>query len=123
MAVNVVEVVPAGIVTELDPSGRSVLLLDSRTSIPPVGAAAFKVTAHVVDAPELKLLGLQTSWETEIICPRATPENKKLVIPVLAILLPNLNLGIITDQNKTAAGTTRITQRPRALPAGKTLFG
>ena len=58
MAVNVVEVVSASTMTELDLSGSSMLLLDSKTSVPPVGAAPSKITVHVVDAPEFNLLGL-----------------------------------------------------------------
>jgi hypothetical protein len=66
--------------TELDPSGSSVLLLDNKTSVPPVGAGPLNVTVQVVDAPELKPFGLQANWETEIICPKATPENRKTMI-------------------------------------------
>jgi hypothetical protein len=95
VAVNVIEVVPVGTMTELDPSGRSVLLLDSKTSVPLAGAAPFNVTVQVVDAPEFKLLGLHTSWETETICPKAKPEKKKTVIPVTVTLLRSVNLRII----------------------------
>jgi hypothetical protein len=95
VAVNVVEVVPAGTMTELEPSCR-VLLLDSRTSVPPVGAAPLNVTVHAVDAPEFNLLGLQANWETEIICPKATPDNKRTVIPVTAALLSIVNIRMIT---------------------------
>jgi len=91
VAVNVVEVVPAGTMTELGPSGRSVLLLDSKTSVPPVGAAPLNVTVQVVDAPGFKLLGLQTSWETEIVCPKATAENKKTVTAPLLLVQSNCN--------------------------------
>jgi hypothetical protein len=61
VAVNVVEVVPAGTMTELEPSRSSVLLLDSKTSVPPAGAAPLNVTVHVVEAPEFKLFGLQAN--------------------------------------------------------------
>jgi hypothetical protein len=61
VAVNVVEVVPAGTITELDPSVSRVLLFESKISVPAAGAAPFKVTVHVVDAPELKLIGLQAN--------------------------------------------------------------
>jgi len=98
VAVNVVEVVPAGTMTELDPGGSSVLLLDNRTSVPPVGAAAFNVTVHTVDVTELKVLGLQPNWETETICPKAKPANKKVVIPLTATLQPNVSLGIIVGR-------------------------
>jgi hypothetical protein len=72
VAVNVAEVVPAGIVSELLGTGRRVLLLDNNTSIPPLGAGPLNVTVHDVVAPEFKLVGLQAIWETESICPEAT---------------------------------------------------
>jgi hypothetical protein len=84
VAVNVVEVVPAGTVTELDPSSSSVLLLDSKTSVPPAGAAPVNVTVHVVEASEFTLFGLQVNWETETICPKATLDTKKTLIPMTA---------------------------------------
>jgi hypothetical protein len=88
VAVKVVEVVPAGTITELDPSTSRVLLLDSKTSVPPTGAAAFNVTVHVAEAPEFKLFGLQANWETETICPKATLEEKKTIIPMITTLIP-----------------------------------
>ena len=87
VAVNVVEVVPAGTMTELGASCSSVLLLDSKTSVPTAGAAPSNVTVHVVEAPEFKLFGLQANWETEMICPKATPEDKKVTIQTIATLL------------------------------------
>src|SRR5579883_1055527 len=86
VAVNVVEVAPAGTVTEPGVC-NSMLLLDSNISVPPVGAAMFNVTVQVVGAPELTVAGLQTSWETESICPNAMPQNKKT-----AIACPQVNL-------------------------------
>ena len=67
MTVNVVETVPAGTMTELEPRRSSVSSLDSRTSVPLAGAGPFNVTVHVVEAPEFKLFGLQANWETEMI--------------------------------------------------------
>jgi hypothetical protein len=61
VAVNVVEVAPAGTVTEPAWTGSSALLLAGETSVPPLGAALLSVTVHVVAAPELKLFGLQAS--------------------------------------------------------------
>lgn len=63
VAVKVVEVVPAGTVTEVD-TGNRVLLLDSKTSMPPAGAAVLTVTVQVVAVPEVTLVGLQVSFET-----------------------------------------------------------
>lgn len=96
MAVNVVEVVPAGTMIELGTGSRA-SLLDSNTSFPPAGAALFNVTVHVVDTPDCKLVGVQTSWETELICPKAAaPEDKKTAIAELVLIL---NLRTITYQN------------------------
>jgi hypothetical protein len=61
VAVNVVEVVPAGTMAELDAGCSNALLLDSKTSVPPAGAAPFNVTVHVAEAPEFKLFGLQAN--------------------------------------------------------------
>jgi hypothetical protein len=86
--VKVVEFVPAGTMTELAPRSSRVLLLDSKTSVPPIGAAPFNVAVHVVEAPEFKLFGLQVSWETEI-CPKAQLAIKKPSIPVkITLMMP-----------------------------------
>jgi hypothetical protein len=72
----------------LDATCSSVLLLDSKTSVPPAGAAPSNVTVHVVEVPEFKLFGLQANWETEMICPKAKPEDMKILIPTITTLLP-----------------------------------
>jgi hypothetical protein len=63
VAVDVAEVDPAATVTEAG-AGRSLLLLDSVIVAPPEGAAALRPTVHVVEAPELMLLGLHTSEDS-----------------------------------------------------------
>jgi hypothetical protein len=63
VAANVVAVDPAATVTEAD-TGRSELLLDKDTVVPPAGAAALNATVHVVDAPELTVVGLHTSEDS-----------------------------------------------------------
>jgi hypothetical protein len=88
VAGNVVEVVPAGTMTELAASCSNALLVDSKTSVPPAGAAPFNVTVHVVDAPEFKLFGLQVVWETAMICPKAPLEINRPVTPVIMTLKP-----------------------------------
>jgi len=85
---NVVEFAPAGTMTELDSSNSRLLLLYSNTSVPSGGAAPSNITVHVVEALELKLFGLQVNWETEMICPNATLEKSKLIIPLIATFLP-----------------------------------
>ncbi len=84
VAVKLVELEPAGTVTELAGTGRVELLLDSITSSPPAGAAALNVTVHVVAAPELKVAGLQARLETGSVCPKAAAEDKKTTIPAVA---------------------------------------
>ena len=64
VALNVVVVEPAGTVTVEPGTGNKVLLLDSETEVPPVGAVWLKVTVHVVAAPLLKLVGLQLREES-----------------------------------------------------------
>jgi hypothetical protein len=88
VTVNVVEFAPAGTMTELDPSSNRVLLLNSTTSVPSAGAAPFNVTVHVAEAPEFKLFGLQLNWETEMICPKATLEKHKHIVPMIVPFLP-----------------------------------
>jgi hypothetical protein len=62
VAVKLAEVAPAGTVTEAG-TGSAVLLEDSAMTLPPAGAAAVSVTVHVVDAPDIRLAGAQTSEE------------------------------------------------------------
>jgi len=63
VAVKVVEAPWAGTVTDAG-TVSAVLLLESVTALPPVGADSFRVTVQVVDAPELTLLGLHARAET-----------------------------------------------------------
>ena len=60
VAVNVVEVVLAGTVTEAAGTGSRLLLLAKFTTVPPFGAAWLSVTLQVVADPEFRLVGLQT---------------------------------------------------------------
>jgi hypothetical protein len=61
IAVNVVDVDPAGTVTDTAGTGSKVLLLASATTVPPVGTLLLRVTVQVVAAPELKLVGVHAS--------------------------------------------------------------
>jgi hypothetical protein len=87
VAVNVVEVAPAGTVTEAADTGSHILLLESETFLPPAGAGPLKVTVQVVVDPEVKLLGLQPSWETEITCPKPAPADKMITTAATATTL------------------------------------
>ncbi len=71
VALKVAEVPPAGTVTE-PATGSAVLLLDSPTVLPPLGAACLKVTVQVVLPPELTLVGLQAREETRVGATRFT---------------------------------------------------
>ena len=66
MAVNVVEVEFAGTVTEGAGTGSRLLLLDSATTVPPLGTALLNVTTQLVTPPELKLVGLHASDDTTV---------------------------------------------------------
>jgi hypothetical protein len=61
VALNVVDVVFGGTVTEGAGTGNRLLLLAKLTTVPPFGAAWFRVTLQVVADPEFRLVGLQTS--------------------------------------------------------------
>ncbi|HEY7390862.1 MAG TPA: hypothetical protein VH640_20265 [Bryobacteraceae bacterium] len=93
MAVNVVDVAPAGTVAEPG-TGNDVLLLDNNISVPPAGAAMFNVTVQVVGAPDVKVAGLQTTLETESTCPKAIPQSKKSGIAARRLSLKALIIGL-----------------------------
>jgi hypothetical protein len=64
VAVNVVEVVVWGTVTDAGTGSAVVLFEPSATVLPPLGAGCVRVTVHVVEPPGLRLVGLQTSDDT-----------------------------------------------------------
>jgi len=59
------DVLPAGTVTVVG-TVSPVLLLETATVLPPVGATWLRVTVHVDAAPELTLVGLQARAETSV---------------------------------------------------------
>jgi hypothetical protein len=61
VALKFVEVALAGTITEGAGIGSRLLLLANATSASPFGAAWFRVTVHVVAAPEFRLVGLHPS--------------------------------------------------------------
>jgi hypothetical protein len=61
----VAEVAPAATVTEAGTVSEA-LLSERATTLPPVGAAWFRVTVQVVDAPEFTLVGLQARLVTSM---------------------------------------------------------
>ena len=64
VTVNVVELEPAGTVTELtNRLATAVLSLTTLTTTPPVGAVVFKITVAVEVAPPITLLGLNPTDE------------------------------------------------------------
>jgi hypothetical protein len=64
VAVKVVEVAPAGTVTEAAGTGNSALLLERETAVPPAGAALFKVMVQLLDALDPTVVGLQANEDT-----------------------------------------------------------
>ena len=75
---NVADVAPGGTLTEAGTGSAAGMLDASVTALPPVGAAWFKVAVQVVEAPDVTLVGLQTSEDT----PRAG------VMVTVAMVLP-----------------------------------
>lgn len=64
VAVNVTELVAPGTVTEAG-TGSALMLFDAKaTALPLAGAIWFSVTVHVVAAPDVRLVGLQTTEDT-----------------------------------------------------------
>ena len=63
VALNVVEVDPAGTVTDAGTVAAAVLLLESVTSTPPAGAAEVSVTVPVDVAPPTTAVGLIATAE------------------------------------------------------------
>jgi hypothetical protein len=82
-------------VSELTVTGSRALLLDSNTVVPAAGAGAVSVTVQVVVMPDVTLLGLQVSWETESGCPCAMPENEKITAAAIARLLDGFDFRIV----------------------------
>ena len=56
------------------------LLLDRLTAAPPAGAGWVKVTVHVLEALELRLLGLQDTAETDTVATRFTVVLAELLL-------------------------------------------
>ena len=64
LTVNVAVVAPAATVTLAGTVAAAVLLLESDTTAPPLGAAALKVTVPVEEAPPTTLVGLTVTAES-----------------------------------------------------------
>jgi hypothetical protein len=65
LAAKVAEVAVAAMVSEAGTVNEE-LLPETATTVPPGGAGWFRVTVHVVEAPELTLVGLQAREETSM---------------------------------------------------------
>jgi hypothetical protein len=65
VAVNVADVAALGTVIEAGAGSALLLSEASVTAMPPTGAGCVKVTVHVVEAPEITLVGAQESADTE----------------------------------------------------------
>jgi hypothetical protein len=77
VAANVAEVVFAGTITKGAGTGSRSLLLTKLTTVPPFGAAWFRVMLQVVADPEFTLVGLQTNDDTVI---GAVPGGATLIV-------------------------------------------
>ena len=65
LAAKVAEAAVAAMVSEAGTVNEE-LLSETATTVPPAGAGWFRVTVHVVDAPEFTLVGLQAREETSM---------------------------------------------------------
>ena len=83
VALKVPVVVAAATVTDAGTASK-VLLLASVTVDPPVGAAALRLTVHVLIPPGLRLVGLQVSAEIRPGATRAIMTLREL-LPRLAV--------------------------------------
>ena len=92
---NVAVADPADIVSEPTVTGSRVLLLDSNTVVPPSDAGALSVKVQVVVIPDVRLLGLQVSCETEWGCPCAMPENDTIAAAAIARLQGGFDCRIV----------------------------
>jgi len=77
VALNVVVAEPAGTVTVDVGTASSALLLESETTVPPVGAAWLRVTVHVVVAADARFVGVQDNED------KTTTGAVKLIVQVL----------------------------------------
>jgi hypothetical protein len=84
VAVNVVEVALAGTVTEEAGTGSRLLLLANPTAVPPLGAAWFNVTVHVVCPAAFSVVGLHDKDES---CGVADPPEPVTTPPVAVIAI------------------------------------
>ena len=82
LTVKFAEVAPAGTVTLPGTVATEVLLLDSVTTAPPLGAAPLRVTVPVELLPPLTLVGLRLREE------RLTEELEGLTVSVAFCVLP-----------------------------------
>jgi hypothetical protein len=81
VAVNVADVAVAG--TVADAGTGNAALFDARaTTLPPVGAAWFNVTVHVVEAPDVTLAGVHATDDT--LGPPAPPVDPGLKAAICA---------------------------------------
>ena len=69
LTVNMAELVPAGIVTEVGTTATAVLLLVSFTTAPPTGATRLSVTVPWEDVPPFTLAGFSLSEDRETVVP------------------------------------------------------
>jgi len=84
VAVNVAELALAGTVTD-GGTGNATGLFDAiATVLPPVGAAGFTVTVHVVTVSTVKVAGVQASEDTPGL-PGATATVAVALLPKVAV--------------------------------------
>jgi hypothetical protein len=98
---KVAEVAPAATVTEAGMVSKA-LLSERATLLPPVGAAWFRVTVQVVDAPEFTLVGLHDKAVTSMGATRVTlavleaPFRVAVTVAVwVVVMVPRLAVKVV----------------------------
>jgi len=112
VALKVVVAEPAGTVIVDAGTGKSVLLLDNETVVPPVGLDPLSVTVQVVLAEVLRVFGLQ---DTEVRVGAATPPEPVTTPPEaeVGMVFPTASVASVllipTDVLLTPAAIVRFT--------------
>jgi hypothetical protein len=140
VAAKLADADPASTVTDDAGTGSSVLLLDSDTTLPPVGAAPLSPTVHVVAAPEFKLVGLHAN-EDKVTAVTAAGAVKLMlavletplrvavkvalwvveIVPAVAVKFADADpAGTVTDDADTGSSVLLLAKDTTVPPVGAT---
>jgi hypothetical protein len=137
VALKVVVAEPAWTVIVDAGTGSSALLLERETAVPPAGVVLLRFTAHVVMAPEVKLVGLQVSEETVtadtrlIVAVWVKPLRVAVSVALWSLaMLPAVAVklvvaepaGTVMVDTRTGSEALLLKRETAAPPAGAALF-